>query len=184
MPVRQRSGTAATASAAGTASTATGTCTTKIACQEIAWVSSPPATGPAAVPITPAVTQVGDPAALAVRGDQELQAADQRERAAERLHAAGRDQHLDRAGQRAPRGGEPRTPRSPAARGSAAGPARRPAAVGTATSPSTRLNAISTQATCATEVSQVPQDVGQRERHHRGVRQWNSIIKRFYFYCR
>ena len=49
------------ASAAGTASTATGTCTTKIDCQEMASVSRPPATGPAAVPITPAAIQRATP---------------------------------------------------------------------------------------------------------------------------
>ncbi len=55
------SGAARTASAAGTASTANGTCTTKIACHEIASVSSPPANGPVAVPITPAVTHAATP---------------------------------------------------------------------------------------------------------------------------
>ena len=54
-------GTTGTARAAGTASTANGTCTTKIASQENASVSSPPTTGPAAVPITPAVTHVATP---------------------------------------------------------------------------------------------------------------------------
>ncbi|MCD9197024.1 hypothetical protein NQV15_04225 [Aeromicrobium wangtongii] len=55
------SGADATLSAAGTASRANGTCTTKMACHEMAWVSSPPTTGPAAVPITPAVTQAATP---------------------------------------------------------------------------------------------------------------------------
>ena len=135
MPVRrERPGTARTASAAGTASTANGTCTTKIACHENAWVSRPPATGPVAVPTTPAVTQTRDAAALAVHRDQQLQAADQRERAAERLHAASRDQHVDRAGRRAPRrgAGEHRDPggaqrSAGCARAKPRPPARRPA---------------------------------------------------------
>ena len=93
-----------------------------------------------------------DAATLAVLRDQELEAADQGQRASERLQAAGREQHLDRRRRRAPRRGARRTPRSRGQqkiRGCARVNSR---AIGTATSPSTRLNAISTQATCATEV--------------------------------
>ena len=109
---REARGTPRTASAAGTASTATGTCTTKIACHAKASVSSPPTTGPAAVPTTPGRDPQRDPAPLAGLLDQQLQAADERERAAERLHAASRDQHLHRPAERAHqrRAGEHRDP--------------------------------------------------------------------------
>ena len=108
VPVRRDDGGAArTARAAGTASTANGTCTTKIACQENASVSSPPATGPAAVPTTPAVTQAATPRRSPYSADQQLQAADQRQRAPDRLHAARRHQPLDRA---RPARTRPRTP--------------------------------------------------------------------------
>ena len=156
MPVRtcgQARARRRTASAAGTASTAIGTCTTKIACHENACVSSPPATGPVAVPTTPAVTQAAIAAALAVHRDQELEAADQRQRAAERLHAPSRDQHLDRLRHRAPRRGAGEHRDADGAEDPRLAPARSTTAVGTATSPSTRLNEISTQATCATDVS-------------------------------
>ena len=49
MPIETAPGAAVIASAAGTASTANGTCTMKIACHENAWVSRPPAKGPTAV---------------------------------------------------------------------------------------------------------------------------------------
>ena len=116
-------GTADTASAAGTASTAHGTCTTKIACHENACVSSPPATGPVAVPTTPAVTQAATPRRSPYSATRSSRQPISAARAAERLHAAGRDQHLDRRRRRAP-GGRAREHRDPERRRrSAAAPA-------------------------------------------------------------
>ncbi len=163
-------GTADTASAAGTASTAIGTCTTKIACQENACVSSPPTTGPVAVPTTPAVTHAATPrrspysatrsSRQPIRATAPPSACTQR--AASSTSIDGADAH---------NADEPANTAMPTAQ-KICGRARvNSSAMGTATSPSTRLNEISTQATCADRGVQVPQDVGQGERHHRGVRQ-------------
>ena len=68
----------------------------------------------------------GDPPALTVESDQQLKTPDQRQRAAERLQATRRDQHLDRLRHRAPRRGGRRTPRRRRHRGSAGQSARSP----------------------------------------------------------
>ena len=53
-----------------------------------------------------------DAATLAPLRDHQLQASDQRKRAPDRLHAPGRDQHVDRAGHRTATPTRRRTPRS------------------------------------------------------------------------
>ena len=142
---------ARTASAAGTASRATGTCTTKIACHEIAWVSSPPATGPVAVPITPAVIQVAIPRRspyTATSSSRHPTSASAPPIAC--TQRAPISTSIDRAtAHHAEAPANTAMPTAPRIRGSARA---KPTAVGTATSPSTRLNEISTQATCATVV--------------------------------
>ena len=142
----------ATASAAGTASTANGTCTTKMACHEIASVSSPPATGPVAVPTTPAVTQAATPRRSpysATRSSRHPTRASAPPSAC--THRAAISTSIEPAS--AHHAEAPANTAMPAAlriRGCAR---VKPMAVGTAASPSTRLNAISTQATCPTVVS-------------------------------
>ena len=138
-----------TASAAGTASTANGTCTTKMACHENACGEQAARDRPDG------------------RADHAGRDPGRRRRAARRTRRpAARGTRPAPARRRAPARTEPRsaprstaparttprsrrTPRCPTAlkiRGCARA---KPTAVGTAASPSTRLNAISTQATCA-----------------------------------
>ena len=164
------SGAARTASAAGTASTANGTCTTKIACHEIA-SREQPARDRSGGRADHAGRDPGrDAAALAVLRDQELQAPDQRQRASERLHAPRRDQHLDRVRQRAPRRGagehrdadgteEPRL-RPGEAHGRRHGG-----------QPQHEVERDQHPGDLPDGGVQVPEDVGQRERDHRGVRE-------------
>ena len=111
-----------------------------------------------------------DAAALAVHRDQELQAPDQRQRAAERLHAPRRDQHLDRLRHRAPRrgAGEHRD-----ADGSE-DPRLRPGEAHRrrhGDQPQHEVERDQHPGDLPDGRVQVPEDVGQRERHHRGVRE-------------
>ena len=73
---------------------ATGIWTMKIDRQAKAAVSKPPATGPSAVPATPATAHCRAPASSSpADGDEELKAADEHERAPGRLERPGRDEH-------------------------------------------------------------------------------------------
>ena len=141
--------------AAATART-TGTCTMKIDCQLISCVSRPPAAGPTAMPIRPAVPH----AAAAARCEPRLRASNSiaardHARAGNALHAAADDQHRDRGRERAQqrRGREAEQPDAPhrAAR-VALRPVARRAAGSTATA-SARLNAVNTHETPSTVVS-------------------------------
>ena len=143
-------GAARTASAAGTATTATGTCTTKMACHENASVSSPPATGPVAVPTTPAVTHAATPRRSpysAISSSRHPTSASAPPMAC--THLAATSPSIEPA--QAHQAEAPANTAMPTAL-STCGRARTNAiAAGTAPSPSTRLNAISTHATCPTD---------------------------------
>ena len=123
-----------------------------MACHENACVSSPPATGPVAVPITPAVTQAATPRRspyTATRSSRHPTSASAPPSAC--THRAAISTSIDCAN--AHHAEEPANTAMPTAlriRGCARAKLM---AVGTAPSPSTRLNAISTQATCPTDVS-------------------------------
>ena len=88
--------------AAGSASSTTGICTTKIARHENAHVRSPPITGPSAAPATPAAAHRRTPARSApVASTEQLEASHDHQRAAGRLGRPRRDQHTQRRRHRA-----------------------------------------------------------------------------------
>ena len=111
-----------------------------------------------------------DAAAFAVLLHQELEAAQQRQRAAERLHAPGCDELVDRARGRAPRrgAGEDRDadgredPRLRPREGQRRGHGHQP---------QHEVERDQHPRDLRDGRVQVPQDVRQRERHHRGVRE-------------
>ena len=164
------SGAARTTSAAGTASTANGTCTTKMACHENASVSSPPATGPVAVPTTPAVTQVATPRRSpysATSSSRHPTSASAPPSAC--THRAAISASIDRR-QRAPRrgAGEHRD-----ADGTDDLRARPSGAQGRrhGAQPQHEVERDQHPGDLPDGGVQVPEDVGQCERHHRGVRE-------------
>ena len=114
----------------------------------------PPTAGPSAAPVAPAVAQI----AVARRSEPTVAGSSSSDRghrggAAERLHAAGRDQGPELVGERRRRGRRrrrsPARPRPPAR----ARPGAPACAAGTAASAITRLKETSTQVTPATLVS-------------------------------
>ena len=136
--------------AAGSASSTTGICTTKIDRHENAHVSNPPITGPSAAPATPAAAHRRAPARSApvasTRSSRlptitSAPAAAWAARAAISTPSDGATAHTVVAA------AKPNRPPPVAAAGS---PRTHTRAAGTATSASTRLNAISTHATSPT----------------------------------
>ena len=137
----------------GIASSAAGVCARKIACQEMASVSAPPRAGPIGGAERTGRGPRGDGPGLRPRGPrQELERRADHGRAADRLHAAGGDEHLERRCQRAAPARRRRRPAGRRRRPRAGG-AGRCSAAGTATSASTRLKDVMTHATDAISTS-------------------------------
>ena len=115
-------------------------------------MSNPPATGPVAVPITPAVIQAAIPRRspyTATRSSRHPTSATAPPSAC--THRAAISTSIDCAtAHHTDAPANAAMPTAPRIRGSIRA---NPTAVGTTTSPSTRLNEISTQATCVTVVS-------------------------------
>ena len=112
----------------------------------------------------------GDPAALAVHRDQQLEAPDQRQRATERLHAPSRDQHLDRLRHRAPRRGAGEHRDADRAEDPRVSP-REAHRRRHRDEPQHEVERDQHPGDLRDGRVEVPEDVGQRQRHHRGVRE-------------
>ena len=110
-----------------------------------------------------------DPSAFTVDGDQQLEAPDESQRAAERLEAPSRDQHLDRPRHRAPRrgGGEHRD--SEGTDDPGIGP-RETYRRRHGREPQHQVERDQHPRDLRDRRVEVPEDVGQRQRHHCGVR--------------
>ena len=123
-----------------------------MACHENASVSSPPATGPVAVPTTPAVTQVATPRRspyVATRSSRHPTRANAPPSACK--HRAATSTSIEPAN--AHHAEEPANTAIPTAVKNRGCFRAKTMAIGTAASPSTRLNEIRTHATCPTDVS-------------------------------
>ena len=110
-----------------------------------------------------------DTTALAVDRDQQLQAPDERERAADRLQTSGRDQYLDRLRHRTPRRGTGEQCDSDDTRNPRVSP-REAHGCRHRHQPQYEVERDQHPRNLRDGRVEVLEDVGQRQRHHRGVR--------------
>ena len=155
--------------AAGSASSSTGICTTKIDRHENASVSRPPITGPSAAPATPAAAHRRAPARSAPVASTSSSRLPTITSAPPTAWAARAAISTPSDGATAHTVVAAAKPTRPTAVATAGSPRTHTRAAGTATSASTRLNAIRTHATSPDLGPEVPQDLRQRERHHARV---------------
>lgn len=140
--------------------TTSGTCTTKIACQENSSVSAPPRAGPSAAPTIPAAPQTRMPPA-GPRCTMSSSSADATTAAPPIACAQRAAISASRLGASAQASEAAAKVRIPSRHAATAPPRRTIAAAGSAASASTRLNEVSTQATSATSARKSRRTAGR-----------------------